>query len=264
MPARELFWIAALALAVIFAVVWALCTRIRNYGFLDACWSLSIALAAPFYALYGSGLPARRWIFAIAGTLWSLRLGVHILIRVWKHHPKEDPRYETLRRRWPGSLMFLLFFELQALIALVFSLPFLVAASDPKPRLTGVEWAGLVLALFATGGEALADAQAQRFKRDLTNHDRVLDIGLWRYSRHPNYFFESLVWWGFFVAALPSAYGWVTAACPLLMLYFLFRVTGIPITEEHSVRTRGDRYRQYQRTTSMFVPWPPRRTDSSA
>ena len=82
-----------------------------------------------------------------------------------------------------------------------------------------------------------------------------MNMGLWRYSRHPNYFFESLVWWGFFIAALDSPYGWLTVICPLLMLHILLNVTGIPLTEKHSLETRGEAYRQYQRTTSRFIPW---------
>jgi steroid 5-alpha reductase family enzyme len=260
MPASTLLWIAVIAMAVLFACVWAICVRIRNYGFLDALWSLSVALLAPFYALTGSGGPGtRRWAVAAAGAAWSLRLGLHVLIRVWKHHPTEDSRYQTLRQRWPGELMFLVFFELQALLAVVFSLPFLLAATDPDQHVTPLTWIGLAVAICGITGEALADAQAQRFKRDPANRGRVLDTGLWRYSRHPNYFFESVSWWGFFVAALPSPYGWATVACPLLMLYFLLRVTGIPITEEHSLRNRGEAYRRYQQRTSRFVPWIPKR-----
>jgi steroid 5-alpha reductase family enzyme len=255
--ALQLAGVAALGLGLLFALVWGLCVAIRNYGFLDAIWSLSIALVAPGYALLGSGYPLRSWLFAGVGAIWSLRLGLHILIRVARHHPHEDPRYETLRREWPGPFRFLLFFELQAMIAVVMSLPFMFAATNAAARIAPLEWVGLAIALIAAGGEALSDAQAQRFKRDPANRTRVLDTGLWRYSRHPNYFFESLVWWGFFIAALPFHNGWITIICPLMMLYFLLRVTGIPITEEHSLRSRGDAYRQYQRRTSKFIPWPP-------
>jgi steroid 5-alpha reductase family enzyme len=149
----------------------------------------------------------------------------------------------------------LLFFELQALIAVVFSLPFLLASLDTRPGFTGWEIFGLTLALCATAGEALADWQAQRFKRDPANKAAVLNVGLWRYSRHPNYFFESLVWWGFCIAAVDLPHGRWTLICPVLMLYLLLKVTGIPLTEQHSLESRGEAYREYQRTTSRFVPW---------
>ena len=239
----------------VFLLVWAFCVRIDNYGFLDAIWSLSVAILAPLYAVLCSGWPPRRAVFAAVGAAWSLRLGLYILLRVSRHHPQEDKRYKTLREKWPGPGRFLLFFELQALIAVVFSLPFLLAAVNPEPRFAVVEIIGLLVAACATLGEATADWQAQRFKRTPGNEDKIVDVGLWHYSRHPNYFFESMVWWGFFMAALGSPWGWVTVVCPLMMLYLLLNVTGIALTEKHSLETRGDAYREYQRTTSRFIPW---------
>jgi steroid 5-alpha reductase family enzyme len=247
---------AALILTgVVFALVWAVCVRINNYGYLDVVWSLSVAILAPLYAVLGTGDVNRRAAFATVGALWSLRLGLYIFLRVTRKHPVEDARYRTLREKWPGRWRFLLFFELQALVAVLFSLPFLLASLNPHPGLQAVEIAGLLLALFATGGESLADWQAQRFKRNPRNKSAIVNIGLWRYSRHPNYFFESLVWWGFFIAALDSPWGWVTLACPVVMLYLLLNVTGIPLTEKHSVESRGEAYRAYQRTTSRFIPF---------
>ena len=244
------------AIAVLgFALVWAYSVRQRNYGYLDVAWSLSVAVLAPIYALLGTGDSTRKLVFTVVGAVWSLRLGLYILIRVRRHHPKEDARYRTLRERWPGPGRFLLFFELQALIAVLFSLPFLLAAQNPRSGLGIFELTGLSLALFATAGEALADWQAQQFKNNPANRALIVDVGLWRYSRHPNYFFESIVWWGFFIAALDSPYGWITLVCPLLMLYILLNVTGIPLTEKHSLESRGDAYRAYQRTTSRFIPW---------
>jgi steroid 5-alpha reductase family enzyme len=238
-----------------FGFVWAVSTRVNNYGFLDAIWSLSVAILAPIYAFMGDGDATRRMVFTIVGVAWSLRLGLYILTRVWRHHPQEDKRYRTLREKWPGPGRFLLFFELQALIAVLFSLPFLLASVNTSPGLGFFELAGLSLAALAIVGEATADWQAQKFKRNPANKDSVVNVGLWRYSRHPNYFFESMVWWGFCIADLDSPHGWVTVLCPLLMLYILLQVTGIPLTEKHSLESRGDAYREYQRTTSRFIPW---------
>jgi steroid 5-alpha reductase family enzyme len=251
----ELLTIAFVVAIPLFALVWAIGLRIHNYGFLDVIWSLSVAILAPIYGLLGDGDASRKLAFTLVGMAWSLRLGLYILRRVARHHPEEDKRYGTLREKWPGPGRFFLFFELQAVIAVVFSLPFLLASQNTRPRMGALEIAGLALALLATVGESIADWQAQRFKSNPGNRSRVVDVGFWRYSRHPNYFFESLVWWGFFIAALDSPHGWMTIVCPLLMLYFLLKVTGIPLTEKHSIESRGDAYREYQRTTSRFIPW---------
>jgi len=119
-----------------------------------------------------------------------------------------------------------------------------------------------VLWLIAISGEALADAQLAAFKRHAANRGRVCDAGLWRYSRHPNYFFEWLIWMAYAVFAFPSPYGYLALIIPAVMLFFLFKVTGIPATEEQSLRSRGDKYREYQRTTSRFVPWFPKGAES--
>lgn len=241
--------------ALYFAVAWAISVRIRNYGLLDVAFSFGVAILAPLYAYAGPGVGPRKWLFAAIGIAWSLRLGTYILVRVVRHHPVEDARYGSLRRRWPGPLAFLAFFELQAVLVAVFSVPFLLASFNPAPALAIIEVAGLALATIGVLGETTADLQMQAFKRGTPNRATVCEVGLWRYSRHPNYFFESLVWWGFFVAALGSPYGWITIAGPLLMMYFLLRVTGIPLTEEYALRSKGDAYREYQRTTGRFIPW---------
>ena len=218
-------------------------------------WSYGVAVLAPLFAWFSPGMAARKWCLAGVGIAWSLRLGTYVLRRVLRHHPQEDPRYEKLRQRWHGPGMFLLFFELQAVMVAIFALPFLYAGFDLSPVLHPLTIAGTAIALLSLCGEALADLEMQRFKADPASKGQVCQSGLWRYSRHPNYFFESMVWWGFFLAALPSPHGWVTIVCPLLMLYFLFQVTGIPLTEEYSVKSKGDAYRTYQKTTSAFVPW---------
>ena len=250
-----LFLVGVAVAMTCFFVVWAISVKVKNYGFLDVAWSYGVAVLAPLFAFASPGLPARKWLLGTIGIAWSLRLGTYVLLRVLRHHPREDPRYQTLRERWKGPGMFLAFFELQALMVAVFALPFLFVAFDPSPTLNPLTVAGAVLAFLALCGEATADFQMQRFKADSNNEGKVCEAGLWHYSRHPNYFFESLVWTAFFLAALPSPYGWTTVACPLLMLYFLFKVTGIPLTEEYSIRSKGDLYRSYQRTTSAFIPW---------
>jgi steroid 5-alpha reductase family enzyme len=248
---------ALILMVTLFALIWAVCVKVRNYSFLDALWSYGVAILAPIYAFVGPGHFERKLAFTVLGVAWSLRLGTHIFVRVLRHHPAEDVRYEGLRQRWPGPGMFLLFFELQAIIVVIFSLPFLLAAWRALP-LQPLDFLGLGIVVLALAGESLADRQLNAFKADPANKGQVCAVGLWRYSRHPNYFFEFLVWVGFALASLGTPHGWITLACPLLMYHFLTRVTGIPITEEYSLKSKGDAYRAYQRTTSAFFPWFPK------
>jgi steroid 5-alpha reductase family enzyme len=251
----HLFLIGLAIAMAYFAIVWAISVRVNNYGFLDVAWSYGVAILAPFFAYLSPGEPVRKWTITAIGVAWSLRLGTYILIRVLRHHPKEDVRYQTLRAMWKGPAMFLAFFELQAVVVAIFALPFLFISFDTLPLFHPLAIVGAILAFIALCGEAISDLQMQHFKSNPANAGQVCQDGLWHYSRHPNYFFESLIWCAFFMAALPSPHGWVTVVCPILMLYFLFKVTGIPLTEEYAVKSKGDLYRAYQRTTSPFIPW---------
>jgi steroid 5-alpha reductase family enzyme len=147
---------------------------------------------------------------------------------------------------------------MQALSVVLLGFPFLAACSNPSPEVGALEWAGAGLWLLAISGEALADAQLASFKRDPQSAGKVCDAGLWRYSRHPNYFFEWLIWVAYFAFGCASPWGWIGIISPACILYLLLRVTGIPMTEEQSVRSKGDAYRRYQARTSAFVPLPTR------
>jgi steroid 5-alpha reductase family enzyme len=253
--------LSALAgLAAIFALGFGLARRINNYGLVDIVWSYAFAVLAVFYAASASGWPVRRAVLATMVVLWSLRLGTHLYRRVMGHHPVEDGRYVQLRRDWAGNFAPKMFgfFQLQAASVVLLGAGFVLICLNPTPALHPLEIAGLALWVLALAGEALADAQLAAFKHDPANRGRVCAVGLWRYSRHPNYFFEWLVWVAYFVFALASPLGWIAGIGPASILFLLLRVTGIPLTEEQSVRTKGEAYRQYQKTTSAFVPWFPR------
>lgn len=242
------------------ATLWALHLRWRNAAAVDVGWTLAVGAQAVSAACLGTGDPTRRLLVGLAGGLWSLRLASHLIRRIAAE--PEDPRYAELRARWGGNLRlkFLAFFLFQGVLAVGLGAPFQVAAADPSPVLHPLVWLGVGLALMAVVGEGTADAQLRRFKADPAHRGQVCRDGLWGWSRHPNYFFDWLIWCAFVCLALPSPWGWATVGSPLLMLYFLLRVTGIPATEAHAVRSRGEAYRRYQREVSAFVPWPPRRT----
>jgi steroid 5-alpha reductase family enzyme len=255
-----LWGLAALLMAAVMAATFALAVRVRNFGWVDVAWSWNFALLAAHFALLGAGHAPRRALIGGMVALWSLRLGAYLFRRVSGRHPVEDGRYARLRRDWAHALhaRFFVFFQAQGTLNVLLAAPLALACVDPEPRLRANEWAAAGLWLIAVAGEALADRQLETFKADPEAHGRVCRVGLWRLSRHPNYFFEWLVWCAYFLFVAASPWGWVTVACPLLMLFFLFRVTGIPATEEQALRSKGDAYREYQRTTSAFVPWWPR------
>ncbi len=250
-------WGALLVTAVMFAA-WAAHLKARNAGVVDVAWSANIALLAVLYAALGPGLVLRRVVVALMGGVSGLRLAWHIHAR--GHGKPEDGRYATLRKEWGGNieLKFLVFFLFQGLLDLVLGIPFLFASLDGSASLSPLEWAGVALWCVAVTGETAADRQLERFKSDPANRGRTCRAGLWRFSRHPNYFFEWLVWVAWAVFALASPGGWLALVCPALMLFFLLRVTGIPATEAQALKSRGDDYRDYQRTTSAFVPWLPK------
>ena len=233
-----------------------------NYGFVDVVPGpmRSARSLAVFYALAGAGWPVRRALIAAMVAVWSARLGTHLAVRVAGHHPVEDSRYVQLRRDWAGNFAPKMFgfFQLQAVSVVVLGVAFLFAAQNPAPALHALEFAGAALWLVAICGEALADAQLAAFKRVPANKGRVCAVGLWRTSRHPNYFFEWLIWVAYFVFALASPWGWLAIIGPSGILFLLLRVTGIPMAEQQSLRSKGDAYRRYQQTTSAFMPWFPK------
>ncbi len=242
---------------VIFTLTWLLSRKLNNYSLVDIAWSYSLTLLVPVYAWMIQGSPLRSAVTILMATAWSLRLGTYLFIRIKKHHPHEDVRYQVLRQEWRQNLgsRFFLFFQAQALLIVLLSIPFLLVLLNPNPQFSIIEISGITVWFIGIVGETIADAQMQRFKSKPLNKGKVCCVGLWRYSRHPNYFFESVIWWGFWLYACDSPWGWTTIYAPLLLLHFLVRVTGIPLTEKCAIESKGAAYLEYQRTTSAFIPW---------
>lgn len=239
-------------------ILWLIHLRTGNASIVDPGWAGGIALLAFLYTPHAAYAQRAILLAAMAG-LWGLRLSMYLLFTRVIGHPEEG-RYVQLRRDWGShiALKFLIFFEFQALLCVVLSLPLLLVTFHTKPILSWTEWAGALLWVVAFVGEVASDWQLHRFKSNPIHRGTTCRAGLWRYSRHPNYFFEWLIWVAFAVFAFDAPYGYLGLLSPILMLYFLFRVTGIPATEAQAVRTRGDDYRRYQQSTSAFVPWFPR------
>jgi steroid 5-alpha reductase family enzyme len=252
----------ALSLSVLMAGAWLVQQRTGNSGWVDTIWTFSLGLVGAGAALWpvaGTAPNARQWLVAGLVAIWSLRLGAHIAIR--SAGIADDPRYAAFASEWGVDSPRRMFVFLQnqgfGSIPLVFAI--FVAARFPGDSLRLQDYLGAALLLAAIAGEALADAQLKRFRTDPANKGRVCDIGLWRWSRHPNYFFEWFGWLAYPVIALSPFYdwGWATLLAPLFMYWILVYVTGIPPLEAQMLRSRGDRYRDYQLRTSAFFPLPP-------
>jgi steroid 5-alpha reductase family enzyme len=245
----------AIVAAMMFAL-WLVHLLIRNAAIVDVGWATALATLAIFYAVEGPGYSARKWTIAAMAGFWGLRLAVYLFFSRVVGKPEEG-RYIQLRKEWKTHLplRFLFFFEFQALLTVLLSLPFLLACLNPAAPLGTVEKIGAAFWLVSICGEAVADYQLNRFRKNPANRGKTYRRGLWGYSRHPNYFFEWMIWVGYAVFALGSPWGWLGLISPALMLYFLLSSTGIAATEAQALRTRGPEYRVYQRTTSTFIPW---------
>ena len=252
----------ALSLAVLMAFAWVVQRRTGNSGWVDTIWTFSLGLVGAAGALWpvaGEAPTARQWLVAALVVVWSLRLGVHIAIRT--AGITDDPRYAAFATEWGADSprrMFI-FLQNQALGSIPLAFAIFVAARFPSDALRLQDWLGALILVIGISGEALADAQLRRFRENPAHRGRVCDAGLWRWSRHPNYFFEWLCWLAYPVIALSPDYGWGWAAllAPVFMYWILVHVTGIPPLEEQMIRSRGDRYRDYQSRTSPFFPLPP-------
>jgi steroid 5-alpha reductase family enzyme len=246
-----------LACSAIMAGVWIWARRIGNAGVVDIFWSYNFPVIAILLFFLSPGYGPRKLLVCSMVLLAGLRLGSYLLIRVTAQLGEEEGRYRQLRKDWAPhpDRKFFWFFQMQAVSNVFLSIPFFVITMNREPALSVLEYAGAGLWLLAMLGESLADLQLAAFKKNPAHKGKVCDRGLWNYSRHPNYFFEWLIWVAYFVFALASPRGWLGVISPLSILYLLLKVTGIPMTEEQSIRSRGEAYIKYQQRTSAFVPW---------
>ncbi|MGQ0615125.1 MAG: DUF1295 domain-containing protein [Planctomycetaceae bacterium] len=246
--------------AAVFAALWAVQRRTRNATSVDVAWAAVLGGLAILYAGVTPGPQARRLVVGCLACVWAMRLAFHL----WSHRVRraieEDGRYASMRSHWGERAQrnFFFFYQGQALVAVLFSVPFL-AAMGRAGALDAWDVSGIALAVVAVFGEGIADRQLAAWRSNPAHRGRTCRAGLWRTSRHPNYFFEWVHWWAY---VLLGGGAWVTWLGPILMLLFLFKLTGIPYTEKQALKSRGDDYRAYQETTSVFFPWFPSRKRS--
>jgi steroid 5-alpha reductase family enzyme len=258
---------AGAALAAIMTCAWVVQRRTGNSGWIDTFWTFGTGAAACALALQpiaGTEWPQFRQLLAagFAGA-WSLRLGWHILRRT--RNAADDPRYRDMIGKWGAKARSRLFWHLQtqAAVGLLLASCVMLAAQNPAGGLRLQDLAAIIIFLTGFAGEAIADAQLRAFKLSAANSGKVCDIGLWRWSRHPNYFFEWLCWLAYPLLAIDYGGGYspgfLALLAPLCIYWLLAHVSGIPPLEAHMLRTRRQAFEAYRLGTSAFFPWPPSR-----
>jgi steroid 5-alpha reductase family enzyme len=254
-----LLWAWSLV-AALQLVLWLIAERTKNAGIVDVGWAGSFSLVIALFA-WRAHTPATTFApMAAVAVLWSARLALYLLARGAASGPEEG-RYRDLRQRWAphASRSFFIFFQAQAaltaFLAIAMVVPFVRA---PIAGLDPLRWLGTAVSILGILGETLADRQLDTFRRAHAGQKAVCEVGLWRYSRHPNYFFEWLVWVGYALHCLAYPTGWLALLGQAVILASIWKVTGIPATEAQALRSRGDAYRDYQSRVSVFVPWPPK------
>ncbi|MGK2932441.1 MAG: DUF1295 domain-containing protein [Solirubrobacterales bacterium] len=248
---------AVAAAVVLMTSFWLVSLLMRDAGIADIAWGLAFVTIAWTSYFAGDGADAML-LAAILTTLWGLRLAIHIGRRNLGHD--EDRRYSKMRQKHTNFWLWSFFgvFLLQGFLALVVSTPLQSLGAQPADPIGWLSWAGV--AVFAVGifFEAVGDAQLTAFKKDPDNKGQVMDRGLWKYTRHPNYFGDVTVWWGLWVLAIGSGAAWWTLIGPVVMTFFILRVSGVTMLES-GMSSRRSGYDEYVRRTSAFIPLPPRK-----
>lgn len=250
--------LACAAVALVILATWGLSLRLTDASVIDPVWGPAFVIVAIIAAVDGSGDPARRWLMLALTLVWGLRLGLH-LTRRKLHERDEDRRYRAMREAHPHNFAIWSLgwvYLLQGALVVVISLPVQVAAQ----RGNALSWAivpGLLVYAVGLGFEAIGDEQLRRFKADPANDGAVMDRGLWRYTRHPNYFGDACIWWGLWLVTLQAGGSWWTVIAPIVMSVLLIRVSGKGLLEKE-IGQRRPGYASYIERTSGFLPLPPR------
>jgi steroid 5-alpha reductase family enzyme len=254
-----IFGIAFLVVLAYVTTIWLLSLLKKDASIVDIFWGLGFVVLAWAYFSLADGFAARKLLIASLTTLWGLRLTLHILTRNWGK--EEDFRYQAFRRRDGAAFWWKSFFNvflLQGVLMWIISAPLLAAQFSSTPaRLTWLDFVAVAVWLVGFFFEAVGDWQLVRFRANPANKGKVLDTGVWAWTRHPNYFGDAAQWWGFFLIAL-AAGGWWSIFGPLLMTGLLLKVSGVALLEKTLVKTKPQ-YREYVQNTSAFFPLPPRK-----
>lgn len=247
-----MWMIGSLLVLIFMTLVWALFYKKTNAGIVDIAWALSFSVAALAAILLGDAGIVKKGLFSLMVFPWSIRLAAHLYSRFDKN--VEDPRYTKIKKGWGEDkygLKMLLMFLFQGVLASLVSIPFYLIANDPA---FGLLLPAFLIVTFGWIGEMIADNQLKAFKDNPANKGKVLDKGLWGISRHPNYFFEWVVWLGFTLAALTLDYGYLSLISFAIISYLLMGLSGVRITEERLKESKGEAYEEYKRRVPAFFP----------
>jgi steroid 5-alpha reductase family enzyme len=262
---QDIYAIMGWNLAAVSAMMlsgWVISLAYKNVTVVDSLWGIGFVLVAWLTYLMSDGYPGRSILLAVLVTMWGLRLSGYLTLRNWGKG--EDPRYAGWRQKSAGRFWLVSLFKvflLQALFLWVISLVVQMGQTAFEPaKLTWLDALGTLVWFCGFIFESVGDWQLARFKADPANRGKVMDRGLWAYSRHPNYFGEFLIWWGIFLITLSTPGNWWTVISPIIVTAVLLKMTGIPLTEEALVKRRPG-YDSYIKRTSAFVPWWPAKED---
>ena len=247
------------ATALLMIAVWLLSLLRKDASVVDIFWGLGFVLIATVSSAIAKGYGPRKILIVVLTAVWGIRPAAHIF---WRNRGKgEDFRYRAMRARYGkrfAIMSLITVFGLQGSLMWIISIPLQVAQISPLPARLGVlDWIGASVWLIGFVFESVGDFQLALFKSAAENRGKVMNCGLWRYTRHPNYFGDSLVWWGFFLIAVSAPSGIWTVISPLIMTGLLMKVSGVTLLERTLTKTKPG-YRDYMRTTSAFAPWFPR------
>jgi steroid 5-alpha reductase family enzyme len=255
----EVFGASAGAIAVLMIGTWVVSVRLKNASIVDIVWGAGFVLVAWVSYALGDGVASRKMLLAWMVTLWGGRLAVYLFIR--NHGKGEDPRYVAMRKRRGDKFAvqsLWLVFGLQGVLMWIVSLPVQVGSVADQPTSLGpVEIVGVILYTVGIYFESTGDFQLSQFKAEPANAGQVMDQGLWRYTRHPNYFGDFCVWWGIWIVAAATGVGIYAVVGPIVMTFFLLRVSGVAMLER-SIGKRRPGYDEYMRKTNAFFPAPPK------
>lgn len=249
----------AVAVLLFMSVLFIVAQLLKDNSIVDIGWGIGFILIALLILVQYKVLSARSVIVTLLVILWGLRLAIHILLR--NRGRGEDLRYAKWRRDWGRLFILRSYFQifiLQGLLMMIIAAPVITVNSSLSSSLRISDFAGLMIWTAGFLFEAVGDWQLARFKRNPDNRGAVMDKGLWRYTRHPNYFGEVMIWWGFFLLALGVPKGWITFISPVLITFLLLRISGVTMLES-ALHDRKPGYREYVERTSVFIPWFPRR-----